>query len=488
MSVNYEVLLNNPHEQPHFAVCDHCGETVKHEHTEENQGERICHECLDNDYFFCDRCHKYRLFNEHCGESVNGESFCNDCACYYRLCCECGDWVRRTDSVYVEGIDDYFCSRCLESECCYCQNCDEWYYLDGIAGDSCPQCYPHGSNHIKPYSYTPDCVFGMHDYSKGKNTKESKKLVKYSAHGVRAKGKSKKLFIGIENETENNGARLQTNELAEMLMNQFEGDDVIYLKEDGSLNDGFEIVSHPIAFNVWKTGIIDEIFEMTKHGLRSHETGTCGLHLSLSRGAFDRGHLYRFSRLVYFNPHFVGKFSRRKLSRLLQWGNPFYSYAIGENPTDVRGSIDGSDYKKHYFVNCIGNALYTTRSLALNHRNDRGTALNLPQNRVEFRSPRGTLKKETFYANIEFAQSLFEFTQETSAENLKPFLFKKWVDKSNRFRNLSTWLDKSINYREWVLLDLMYANNTLNETEARRGKTLTQFHDYTPLNEMIGVV
>jgi hypothetical protein len=34
----------------------------------------------------------------------------------------------------------------------------------------------------------------------------------------------------------------------------------------------------------------------------------------------------------------------------------------------------------------------------------------------------------------------------------------------------------------------MYTNNTLNETEARRGKALTQFRDYTPLNKMLGAV
>jgi hypothetical protein len=455
---------------------------------------RVCPDCVAEYYFFCYRCEEDMDRGEHYyGTTAGGDDFCNHCSSFHYMCSGCNKFFLEENTWYVHDIGEYYCTSssfdigCLGIYNTLCGNCEEWYHYDG---DGCPnECDCETlEHHIKPYSYTPENVFGMHDYSKGKNTKESKKLAKFSTHGIITKGNSKKLFIGVENETENNGKHYHTQDLAEMLMNQFEGEDVIYLKEDGSLNDGFEIVSHPIAFNVWKTGIIDEIFQMTKHGLRSHETRTCGLHLSLSRRAFDRGHLYRFSRFIYFNPHFVGKFSRRKLSRLLMWGNPFYSYLDNENPTDVRSNIEGSNYKKFYFVNCIGNALYSTRSLALNHRNDRGTALNLPRGRVEFRSPRGTLKKETFYANIEFAQSLYEFTQETSAENLKPFLFKKWVDKSNRFRNLSTWLDKSINYREWVLLDLMYTNNTLNETEARRGKALTQFRDYTPLNKMLGVV
>ncbi len=64
----------------------------------------------------------------------------------------------------------------------------------------------------------------------------------------------------------------------------------IYCKHDGSLEDGFEIVTHPMSLEYHEkhmpwAAVLQEAVSM---GYRSHQAGTCGLHIHVSRSAFGR--------------------------------------------------------------------------------------------------------------------------------------------------------------------------------------------------------
>ena len=97
----------------------------------------------------------------------------------------------------------------------------------------------------------------------------------------------------------------------------------IYCKHDGSLDDGFEIVSHPATLEYhtntipWKK-ILDEALEM---GYYSHNSGTCGLHVHINRAALGERveeQENTIARIVYFFEKFWDKilrFSRRKIGR-----------------------------------------------------------------------------------------------------------------------------------------------------------------------------
>lgn len=66
--------------------------------------------------------------------------------------------------------------------------------------------------------------------------------------------------------------------------------DFYYCKHDGSLDDGFEIVSHPATAEYhltqlpWKAVMAEAV----SLGYRSHQACTCGLHIHISRLAFGR--------------------------------------------------------------------------------------------------------------------------------------------------------------------------------------------------------
>jgi len=67
---------------------------------------------------------------------------------------------------------------------------------------------------------------------------------------------------------------------------------VAYVKEDGSLHAGIEIVTHPggIEWHLqefpWR-----ELCKAAKElGYRSHDAGTCGLHVHVCKEAFGQGY------------------------------------------------------------------------------------------------------------------------------------------------------------------------------------------------------
>jgi hypothetical protein len=119
--------------------------------------------------------------------------------------------------------------------------------------------------------------------------------------------KNERLFFGIEIEVE---ARDNLRESAEYA-HQLESMDLAYLKHDGSLNNGFEIVTHPMSHDFFKNEatrlLCSNGRSAYQEGIRvkSWDTRTCGLHIHISRTGFNGGaHMHRFLNLVYTNPEF----------------------------------------------------------------------------------------------------------------------------------------------------------------------------------------
>lgn len=66
--------------------------------------------------------------------------------------------------------------------------------------------------------------------------------------------------------------------------------DHIYIKSDGSIDDGFEIVSHPMTLDYHQHDMDWEavLHEAIKMGYRSHQTSTCGLHIHVNSLYYQR--------------------------------------------------------------------------------------------------------------------------------------------------------------------------------------------------------
>jgi hypothetical protein len=183
----------------------------------------------------------------------------------------------------------------------------------------------------------------------------------------------------------------------------------VYAKNDGSLDNGFEIVSHPLSWQWlqennghWNT----LLGRVLKGGFRSFETTTCGMHVHLSANAFvGSAHLYKFLRLFLEEQDMILTISgRSSLAALTRWA------AFDDTN---RGIIYKAKNKRN-----IGN---------------RYSAVNL-QNRhtVEIRVFRGTLAPDGFWKNLEFVHAAFTFTRDTAIPKVNKANFLAFVVKNRK--------------------------------------------------------
>ena len=81
------------------------------------------------------------------------------------------------------------------------------------------------------------------------------------------------------------------------------GEDNVYCKADSSVQQGFEIVTHPCTFTYHQTLQYERVFEeLIKQGYRSHDVTTCGLHVHFNRTFFGEDKLTQdlnVSKLLY---------------------------------------------------------------------------------------------------------------------------------------------------------------------------------------------
>ena len=288
---------------------------------------------------------------------------CEDC--YHErtvVCDSCGTVLWREDAVEDGDADLCLCRRCYEDNYETCEHCghiirsEDAYYV----GDApyCSECYDEISERsIHPYSYKPSPIF----YGTGP------------------------LYLGVELEIDRGG---EDSGNAEQLLDIGNlREERIYCKHDGSLGDGFEIVSHPMSLLYHRECMNweDILHTAVSLGYLSHKTTTCGLHIHCSRSFFGSGWREQensIARIVFFvENHWneLVKFSRRQEAQLDRWAS---RYGISEN-TQIT-------YQK-----------------TKNHSKGRYVAVNLENDdTIEFRLFRGTLNFNTFLATLELVDEI----------------------------------------------------------------------------------
>ena len=137
------------------------------------------------------------------------------------------------------------------------------------------------------------------------------------------------MYLGVELEIDRGG---EESSNAERILEIANYDAThMYMKHDGSIEDGFEMVTHPISLDYHQTKmpwreIFDKALEM---GYRSHKTSTCGLHIHVSRDALGPDHDAQeetIARIVYFvEAHWneLLKFSRRTEANIMRWASRY---------------------------------------------------------------------------------------------------------------------------------------------------------------------
>lgn len=335
-------------------TCSYCGAELTEETAQHFDGVTMCEECLDAKTVTCDNCGERTWKNDSI--RTNYVTLCVGCyENHYTSCDECGCLLHNDDALYDEDNDRYYCQSCYNS---------------------------HRNRAIKSYYYKPDPIF----YGSGS------------------------LYMGVELEIDKGG---EDNANAEKLLdiaNRVE--EKIYCKHDGSLHDGFEILSHPMTLEYHETMNWKELFDKAiEMDYRSHNTSTCGLHIHVNRSAFGDS-FYEQEEKIARVVHFVElhwnellKFSRRTEDSINHWAS---RYGI---MTTAKETYDNAK-KKH-----------TGRYVAVNLEN---------VNTIEFRLFRGSLRYETFISVLQLVYEICRFAIMLSDKELENMSWSEFVLKIDK--------------------------------------------------------
>ena len=459
-----------------LCTCENCGKTVVRDFAIERDGRFYCTtDCLPPpvEMVECSECHEMHPKDE-C-KLVNGEYVCNDCleslkeSGYVIECYECGELCWSINTTYVGSVDAYVCDDCLDGNYVLCAYCDEWelkrdaVWIEDIHGYYCNDCLGNGrawqcadcgnwySEHADQYCTEHDdyvcygCLEDDYTYCEECSTYVENDHYNYDADmcndcaaetpdayirdyhcnpPIEFYGDDTDWFIGTETEIDmhyddhtSENERELVEKLAELCPNN-----EIYFERDGSLNVGFEIITQPHTLKSYYKMPWQEIFDACiSHGYKSHDIGTCGLHMHISRVFFGKdkktqdnaiAKLLQFYELYYDD---CLKVARRTPEQAGSWANNY--------------GIPDRDYLK---------------GIAENNRGSHGIAVNCyNRDTIELRLTRGTLNYETHMACIDFMVTI--------CKNAKRIGWNSTTDAKR-------WL-KGIKYSTWKYLKDRYAFN-----------------------------
>lgn len=177
----------------------------------------------------------------------------------------------------------------------------------------CDDCYNHRRQQgrgVQSYCYKPEPIF----YGSGPR------------------------YLGVELEIDEGGESGSNANQIMAVANEEE--EYIYIKRDGSLDEGLEIVTHPMTLEYhrnrmpWKE-IIRKALELD---YTSHQAGTCGLHVHVNRDSLGDTYqeqedtIARVLFLVETFWHELLKVSRRTQQQMDRWAS---RYGRKDDPKDV---------------------------------------------------------------------------------------------------------------------------------------------------------
>lgn len=397
-------------------TCACCGAVVKIANcTEDNCGDLICPDCLEREYVRCADCGEW--VPADCTIVVyNGNVVCEDCADNYTCCDDCGEYYPNDTLTCVNHNtygERWVCENCLDNSTEYaqCTDCGNWFTTDHISRSDachdicdncaddwctcaccgevlrrddavyddedceyyCSDCAPDRSA-VHEYGYKPDPIFGTTDADDG---------CPYY-HG-------EALTFGVELECDDGDS------VADAVSDIAGVTDRAYCKHDGSLSDGYEIVTHPgtLAWHRECFPWAEVCYASRSNGFHSHDTNTCGLHVHVGRGQLGPSSVLTAAKMALIMARlrdwFV-RFSRRGGES--RWASYLAPYTLPADDDEALRDV----YRK---LRSSG------RYLAVNVQ---------PGDTVEIRIFRGSLVPETVLAAIELVSNLTLYARNHTLE------------------------------------------------------------------------
>lgn len=336
-------------------TCWSCGERVCFAWEEENSfkminGHWYCNDCLsEKNYGVCDLTHKLG-FRTHLKFSCDKDK----------------KEVQEALGVYKDEMD--IIPEEIPDNVKSCYKCYCWFVVkdrDGL----CEEC-----------KYTKINTY-------------STKIEKFLRAKTDAPGE--KCFFGTEVEIEVDKDE-SVDECAKKLNREL--NQMVFLKSDSSIHNGFEIVSFAMTYKRWYGALckFKKIYQdVINLGGYSEQASTTGLHIHISREGFkDKNHLARFARCFYLDKDMTEYFACRPFNHYAMWG------ADGE--TDRLEEPDYFENRLRY------DDIFDSKYHIVNFRH---------QKTVEIRMFNGTLRIDVIFAHIQFCKLLMDYTRDKNSSN-----------------------------------------------------------------------
>ena len=345
-------------------------------------------------------------------------------------CCHCGQEYPLENRVMVG--DDALCERCANEETVICSRCGERVYRDDNAGDeNTPLCQPCYDRHYTSCErcgriiHVDDAYYEDDDedyplcYNCHTHVRRNKMIEDYYYKPEPLFRGDGSRYFGVELEIDGAG---EDDASARKVMEIANGNGLenLYCKHDGSLDDGFEMVTHPMTleYHMKEMPWAEILREAIRLGYTSHQANTCGLHVHVNRDAFGESEAEQDSviaRILYFfekNWEELLKFSRRTQKQLRRWAD---RYGLKEHPKQVLDIAKGSQER----YTCVNLTNYHT---------------------VEFRMFRGTLKWNTLIATLQLLDRICDVAICLSDEELQDLSWTTFVSGCSHLPELVQYL------------------------------------------------
>jgi len=344
--------------------------------------ETVCGECVQT----CHRCDMIGSTNDDF-HVVDGDMWCNSCTENRAYWCESCEEYNSYGTSYVRDRQESWCEMCL-NDAYWCDSCDEWN------SDGCDRCAEetdgHGNRIIHDYTYRPDAIFHSTD-------------------------KNERLFFGLEIEVE----AYDSKSASAMHAYQLESMELAYLKNDGSLNDGFEIVTHPMSHDFFKNeasdfwSILEDLRSRSGMKVKSWDTRTCGLHIHISRTGFNGGaHMHRFLNLVYSNQEFYESLAGRSSEHWAKFSDIYRRDYVRDS--------EGQIMRDEWDCGIVKTVRQFKHKLDTHHNSDRYSAVNTNNAAtLEMRIFRGTVNGDTIKAQLDLAHASVEYTRNLTVQDVR---------------------------------------------------------------------
>lgn len=190
----------------------------------------------------------------------------------------------------------------------------------------------------------------------------------------------RKLFMGTELEVDE--LSIDREDFAEGMLERL-GDDLFHAERDGSVDH--EYISQPMTLEMRKSLEENEreALRYASYNARSHDAGSCGLHVHVNESFFDDHSYLRLKTILEFFKEELYRFSRRQ-----SFSGSYYSF---------ERSGDGQSDKNNLKLKALKDECVHGHSGWYNEHSG---------NTFEFRLFRGTLKYSTLMASLEIVSNI----------------------------------------------------------------------------------